>query len=921
MHRLGGLALLALAASFGIPTVRAAEIRGRVAAVTGQEITVDIDEDVLSAVGDSVRVVVAVPNVGEAKVGTGRVTGIRGKQVVASIDKATGQLAVGQAVRIVASGGQPAPEAAATVKTPQPTRAPPRPRGAVPTSNPVERPSLVAPAEPVEISSALVGQTDHSREVVKAVAEVLPRLHLSRHPVDDEIGRRTIRVFIDRLDPDKLFFNQADVDGFLAQGSAMSDGLRRGDLPQAYEIFRRFLRRLGERVALAQQLLDTQHDFTIDEELLLRDPSSQWPTDQPTALETWRKWIKYHMLTHRAVGADWAEARSRTARTIRDLVQRMQRVSDNDLQNSLLDALAGAYDPHSSYMSQKSFDEFNAALKQQMVGVGAVLAEADGYVTVQNLIPGGPADRQGRMKPGDRIVGVGEGPDGSIEDVVGRPLAEVVGMIRGPEGTVVRLRVIPQGEFEAQVYSAKRDRVDLTTLGTAVLTGDQVRASETAKIGYVYLPTFYTDLAAQRAGREDYRSSARDLRPKLEEFRKRGVHVVVLDARNNNGGGLQESIDTTSLFIGGAPVMQQRNREGEIAQLANERATLAWGGPLVVLTDRVTAGGAEILAAAIHDYRRGLVVGDSSTFGVGTIADLFDVARVLDRPAPAGSLGYLRVTAAKFYRVNGQSTQRRGVVPDIVLPSPAADAPPGEALKPFSLMGDAIDPLQFSDFGYDTPPELLQTLRQRSEQRRREDAYFRRLAAQLTQARRSHTGTVIPLSERAFLAPRTPRGQDSNRTTNKVPGIPAAVLDEYLVEVLAIALDYAARAHVSAAERMYLRGDYKAALVGYQDSIDTAPTFADGHYRLAWTLSTCPEAKFRDGERAIRHARIACELSQWKVWSYLLGLSIAEAETGRFSDAQAHLTQALDLAPEDQRQAYQYLRDRFSASRPYAPPP
>ena len=911
-----------------VSSLRAGEIEGTVVEVDGKRVTIELVGDIIPVVDDEVRVVIDVPGIGEANVGSGRVTEVHGTRVLAQIDRTTGRLEVGRKARIKSAGTSAArekPRRPASTPTTRTPAAPPKPAPApgemTETTNTIHRlpPAVANPPKPVKVTSSLVGQDQSSREIVQAVAEALPRLHLSRHPVDEEIGRRTIQLFLERLDTDKLFFNQEDVDRLMESGRTMADQSRAGELSLAYEIFRLYLDRLAERVALGRQILAGDLDFETEEELLLRDPSNRWPLDPIAVHDIWRKWMKYHILTHRAVGSDWTEAKRKVSRTLDDLVARMQRVDDDNLRDSLLDAMAAAYDPHSRYMSPKAWEEQNVLLSQQMAGIGAQLAEIDGYVTVHDVIPNGPADKQGDLKPGDRIVGVGQSTDGSIKDTSGMKLADVVALIRGDAGTVARLRVIPRGKFEARVYSIIRDKVDLAVMETAVVSGDQVGASDAAKIGYVHLPTFYTDLAAMREGKTDYRSSARDLQPRLQEFQRQKLHVVVVDLRKNNGGTPEESIDTASLFLGGVSVMQTRDREGVVTQHRSDRIELAWDGPLVILTNRVTAGGAEILAAAIQDYDRGLVIGDRTTFGMGTVAYFHDVATSIGRSLPMGSLGYLRVTGQKFYRASGQSTQLRGVIPNIILPSTTSDEALGETLLPFALQADSVDALRFTTFEYDVPPKMQQALRQSSDQRRQSSEYFRQLRAKSSRTTGPSRGTVVRLSERGFLADRgEPADANQDDNSRRIPGTRGVNLDGYLSEAFLIALDYASRSLCSAAERKYDQGDYASARRNYEDAISADPKSIASHYGLAWMLSTCPERDVRDGEAAVRHATIACELSEWKAWHHRLALAIAEAEAGRFSEAQKHLAEALRQAPEDQRQEYEYLRDRFAASQPFA---
>jgi len=784
-------------------------------------------------------------------------------------------------------------------------------------------PTPVPGAPDVDASASSAGKAAPAAEdaiakqrssIVQAVTSMVEKQHLSGHPVDSEIARRTVELLIARFDGAKWYFTQSDVDRFRRRGTTLADELRRGDYSLGQEVQDTFVERARERVELVGELLALEHDFTVTETLGRGDAADHAKNEQEVR-ELWRKLVKYRLLVHRAAGADALEARRRTMGAFRSYLVEVEHFGPDDAVDALLDCLLLSFDPHSYYMPPVEADAQEISLRQELSGIGASLAIQDGYLTVQVVLPNGPAARAGQLKVGDRILAVGEGTEGEMVDVVGARLRDAVERIRGQQGTEVRLQVLPAGRFESTVYRVTRDKVEVTNLAGAVLSQGIVPEGREGRVGYVYMPTFYVDRKAKAEGRDDYRSSTRDLDRLLRDFEAGGADVVVLDLRANGGGTLSEAIEMAGLFVDKGPVVQVKDRNGKVEVYGPEAASVAWRGPLVVFTSKASAGGAEILAGAMADYRRGLIVGDPQTLGMGTVATHVAIGPALfPRPDPP-DLGTVRLTFQKFYRPSGESTQLRGVVPDVVLPSLTAVSVRGEQSLPHALAHDTIAPAAFAPLDSPIDAKLQRALGARSEARRSTSPYFSQLAGVIEHEKARWERTHDSLNEADFLAERSRAALEGDWPA--VPGIAEVRADPYLVEVLAIALDYTARVRYARAQKLYGERQFGAAVEEYRRALAADAGFADGHYMLAWSLATCPDAAVRDGEAAVRHATTACDLTGEAPWHYLLCLAVAEAEAGDFDGAVEHLKQALALAPAGERSSYEHLVERFESGRPY----
>jgi carboxyl-terminal processing protease len=590
-------------------------------------------------------------------------------------------------------------------------------------------------------------------QVARWVAKLMPINHISAQELNDTISQRALERFISSLDPMKLYFYQSDVDEFGKSSNKIDDMVLKGDLSLAYEIFGRFIQRVDERVVVALELLEGDFDFTLDESVIIDPKTAQYATTMEEAHDRWRRQIKYALLDLKDEGKEGREAIEQLQRRYSRYARRWKQTDSDDLLEMYLTAITTGYDPHSTYMSAGTLNDFEIQMSLNLDGIGAQLREKDGNTVVTRVIPGGAAEKHGKLKSDDVIVTVGQGDNGPIVDIVEMPLTDVVDLIRGKARTVVRLGVKPGGVGNVEEYKIVRARIELKESAARGEVIDHVSESGTTKIGYINLPSFYLDMDAARQGRRDYRSSTRDVRVILEDFKVKGVEGVVLDLSKNGGGSLTEAINLTGLFIDQGLVVQVKNSDGSVDKYRDEVAGTAWSGPLVVQTSKFSASASEIYAGAIKDYRRGIVVGDPATHGKGTVQTLMDLGERLLGKRNRQNLGALKVTLQQFYLPDGQSTQRTGVSADIVIPSLIAKMDIGESDLKYALEHDTVKAVRHDRYSL-VPADLLGKVRQRSLARIAEDDEFtdllRRVDLYVTQ-KEQH---VVSVQEDEFMARR-----------------------------------------------------------------------------------------------------------------------------------------------------------------------
>ena len=574
-------------------------------------------------------------------------------------------------------------------------------------------------------------------EIAQAVAGLLEKGHYSRVRLNQEVepgvtqARKALDRYLELLDYNRLFFTQADIDEFTAKyGEWLHEDLLGGNLHPAYDIYDRFLARVGSRVEKINRLLDREFTFDSDRTADVNRDKQPWPADEAEADRIWSDRIEAELLaaiiTDRTLGENAAKKRAedeagqpgaapepaadapaappRTpVETIRKRYERLYKSfreeSREDQASTFLSALAQSYDPHSEYMSQRALDNFNIQMGLSLVGIGAVLRSEDGYAKIVELVPGGPADRGGKLKVNDRIVAVAQG-DEEFEDVVDMKLDRVVERIRGKKGTTVRLQVMPASSADPSkldVIPIVRDEVQLKDQQAKAQVIDTVGPDGAdTRVGWITLPSFYANMN-QRG--QPPRSTTKDVSALLRRLKKENIEGLVIDLRRDSGGSLDEAIRLTGLFIPKGPVVQAKDTEGNIRAMNDSDPGVLWEGPLIVLMNRLSASASEIFAAALQDYGRAVIVGDEQSFGKGTVQTLVEVQSAMPFFAQPKDAGAVKLTIQKFYRVKGGSTQLRGVASDIVLPSLTDHADVGEGSLKNPLDYDEVPARQFLPAG------------------------------------------------------------------------------------------------------------------------------------------------------------------------------------------------------------------------------
>ncbi len=554
-------------------------------------------------------------------------------------------------------------------------------------------------------------------ETTKIVVQMIPQFHVSRKTVDDRISSMLLDSFLKDLDPAKLYFQQTDIDQFSSFRVSLDDALKNGDVQFGYDVFKRYKERLLVQLTKAHTLIDAPQDFTVDESMVVKGDELPWARTQEEVDERWRKRIKYDLIQFRLDNETEEEGKKRLHSRYRTVQRNIEQMKQSEILEFYLTALTTCFDPHSTYMSPESAEDFDIQMRLSLDGIGASLKSEDGYTIVNQVMPGGPAGKDGRLKDKDKITGVGQ-ETGEIEEVFEIKLSEVVRKIRGKAGTKVRLRVLTALSGETVVYELTRDKVALTeSEAKGEIIEAQDRLGRAGKIGVISLPSFYKDFGA--ADGDVAKSAAVDVEKILRQFGDQGgVDAVVMDLRGNGGGALSEAIEVSGHFIDQGPVVQVKDPSGKVKELEDEIPGALYTGPLIVICNRMSASASEIFAGVIKDYRRGIVIGDSTTHGKGTVQNLMPVsARQAFRVLGGGAdRGRLKLTIQQFYRVNGDSTQNRGVRSDVVLPSILDHLDEGEAGLENALPFDQIRNAQYNP-GKLVSSELVAALQKNSETR------------------------------------------------------------------------------------------------------------------------------------------------------------------------------------------------------------
>ncbi|MFZ6817302.1 carboxy terminal-processing peptidase [Undibacterium sp. Ji22W] len=582
-------------------------------------------------------------------------------------------------------------------------------------------------------------------QAANMTAEFFTRFHYKAVPLDDAMSEKIFDRYLKSLDGDRIFFIQSDIDRFSAARDKMDDAILGQDLTTPFAMFNLYHQRFRERLTYARELLNSNFDFSEKEAYRYQRDKEPWPQSEAQMRDVWRQRVKNDWLRLKLAGKDAAAIKSTLDKRYETTLTRMNKLKSEDVFQLFMNAYAMSVEPHTNYLGPKAAEDFDISMRLSMTGIGATLQDRDEMATVRELVPGSPAALSGKLKVGDRIVGVAQGVGSTLVDVMGWRLDDVVKLIRGPKDTTVLLDVLPadagpDGAHKSVVLV--RNKITLEQQAAKKTIQEVKTAEGTRRIGVIALPTFYQDFDARRRGDKDFKSATRDVAKLLVELKKEKVDSVLIDLRDNGGGSLNEAVELTSLFIGKGPVVQQRNSQGKVHIESDSAGVVAWDGPLGVMINRGSASASEIFAAAIQDYGRGLIIGENS-FGKGTVQTVISLDQMARSDKP--QYGDLKMTIAQFFRVNGGTTQLRGVTPDIAYPSFVDADSYGESSYDNALPWVQIKPANYHAVG--NLKDVQAMLQVRHEMRIAKDKEFQFIKEDIAEFQKQKEKKVISLNE------------------------------------------------------------------------------------------------------------------------------------------------------------------------------
>ena len=616
--------------------------------------------------------------------------------------------------------------------------------------------SQIAAEADAEAVPAVLESTARHRQVARMVTRFVERAHYARINVDDELSGLVLDNYIESLDPNRHYFRAPDITYFERYRYSLDDVMRSGNFDPILDIFRLYRLRAQQNLDFALAALETEPDFTTDEEYTFNRKDEPWLETSEEMQELWRRRVTNDALSLVLADKSWDDTVDVLTKRYDRVLKRINELDSDDVFEMFLNSFARTLDPHSSYLSPRQSEEYRIQMSLSYQGIGASLQLEDELVSVLNVIPGGPASIDGRIQANDRITAVGQGDDGDMVDVVGWQLDDVVQLIRGPSGTTVRLQILPADSLPGSatsVISLVRDKIKLEEQAAKAERLELDRDGENAAVGVITIPSFYQDYEARSRGDKDYVSTTRDVERLIGELEAEGIDGLVIDLRGNGGGHLSEATSLTGLFIPEGPIVQLKDTNGRIEVLDDPVPQVAYSGPLVLLVDRFSASASEIFAAAIQDYRRGVVIGQR-TFGKGTVQNLY----ILDqyaRRVPDPGLGQLTLTIGKYYRVTGGSTQHRGVLPDIDLPSAVDPDRIGESSRDRALPWDQIKPTGF--MAEEPMDSEIAYLTEFQNARMQDDPDIDYLMLDIEAADEAREQTTVSLNKQARIAEREER--------------------------------------------------------------------------------------------------------------------------------------------------------------------
>ncbi len=652
---------------------------------------------------------------------------------------------------------------------------------AAPEKLPADKPVTKVPG------STDIEPDEKQRVVCRTVTQLISSYNYKKVPLNDSISSLIYTKYIKLMDENHNYFLASDIQDFDKYKTALDDDLKEGNLNDAFYMFNVYQKRYIERVKYSLAQIDKDYDFTKNETFVYDRDNLPWVSSATEMDQLWSQRVKYDLLNLKLASADMAKNREKLKKRYEDLLSNANKLNNQDVFQTFMDAFTEAIDPHTSYFNPANAANFNIDMSRSLEGIGATLGTINEYVTINSIVAGGPADKSKQLEIGDRIIGVAQGKDGEYSDIIGWRIENAIALIRGSKGTIVRLKVLPKGKSAAdkpKIVEMVREKIILKDQSAQKEIRTYNNNGKQIKIGIISVPAFYIDFNAYKAGDPNYKSTTRDVKLIIDTLKKAGVEGIVMDLRQNGGGSLTEAIDLTGLFIKTGPVVQVRDTRNKVDVEQDEDPAIAWSGPMAVMVDRFSASASEIFSGAIQDYGRGLIIG-SQTYGKGTVQNAIDLdnainpeiknllAKVEDKQGKAvkitstgseSTFGQLNLTIAKFYRVSGNSTQHKGVTPDILFPSIIPMDKYGEDTEPSALPFDVINKSSFTPAGNFAP--VLPQLNKLHAQRAATNPNYKYLQADIDDYKKRDAEKSTTLNEAALKQERDAEEQKTFERNN-----------------------------------------------------------------------------------------------------------------------------------------------------------
>ena len=577
------------------------------------------------------------------------------------------------------------------------------------------------------------------------VNTILTRYHYKKFDLNDSLSSVILDRYINSLDHGKNYFLKSDIESFEQYRNKIDDDIKSGNVYPFYKIFNVFLSRMAERLNYIETVLSKEFDYTKDENFLINRDKAVWANNEEEMNDLWRKRIKNDALSLKLNGKNWEAIKTNLKKRYENYARILDQYKSEDVFQLAMNSFTETIDPHTNYLSPITSDNFKIDMSLSLEGIGARLQNDDGYTKIVEIIPGGPAFKSEKLHADDRIVAVAQGDTGEYVDVVGWRITDVVQLIRGPKGSKVRLQIIGAGKSLTSTpleLTLIRDKIKLEDQSAQSSLLDITNDGKPYKIGVITIPKFYSDFEGERNGDKDYRSTSRDVKNLLVDLEKKNIDGLIVDLRNDGGGSLEEAIKVTGLFIKQGPVVQVKNANGQIMVDKDLDPDIAYSGPMAVLVNRYSASASEIFSGAIQNYGRGIIIGEN-TYGKGTVQNLIDLNQISSLHNQ--KLGQVKLTIAKFYRIDGSSTQRVGVIPDIDFPSAVDENDFGESSEPSALPWDRIEPTKYNKFS--NLSTYIPKLKRLSEIRTQSDPEFKYIREDIAEYKKAADNDYVSLNE------------------------------------------------------------------------------------------------------------------------------------------------------------------------------